>query len=151
MFDLDSKIKELVLPYLEKAGLELVEARIWRGGNTYNLTLLIDKPCGGITLDECSCANQEIGAILESADVFSQRYILEVCSPGLDRPFTQERDFKRVLGKEVCVYLKEKVNNKLEFTGLVQDVKEEKVFLKTGEEVATLLIGNIQKAKQVIK
>jgi len=151
MLELDSKIKELILPYLKRADLELVEIRLWRGGNTYNLTILLDRPTGGITLDECASANQEIGAIIEDADIFAQRYILEVCSPGLDRPFTKEADFRRVLGKEVCVYLKEKVNCRLEFTGLVEDVKEGSVLLKIGEEVTTLLIGNIQKAKQVIK
>jgi len=55
------------------------------------LRIMADHPHGGITMDECSRLNLEIGDILEEGNVIQSHYILEVCSPGLDRPLRTGR------------------------------------------------------------
>lgn len=92
----------------------------------------MDKP-EGITLDECARLNQEIGQILDRENVIQESYLLEVSSPGLDRPLLSTRDFQRNIGRPIRVILHQPLNEQNVWEGLVQGVDEQKVFIQTGE------------------
>ena len=106
--------------------MELVDIIYRREQNGMVLRFLADKP-EGIALDECACLNSEIDKLLESADIIPDKYILEVSSPGLDRPLKTRRDFERVLGKKIYLHTYEPVNNKRDYKGEVTSVDDEKV------------------------
>ena len=141
------KLEELALPLLSAQQVELVELLLRRQGRKVILRFLVDKtpplrelggsiPVDkpeGITLDECARLNQEIGQILDRENVIQESYLLEVSSPGLDRPLLSTRDFQRNIGRPIRVILHQPLNEQNVWEGLVQGVDEQKVFIQTGE------------------
>lgn len=150
-FETVSKIKELISPYLESQGIQLVDIHLRRKAGNSNLIILIDKPTGGITLGECSRANEDIGKILDEANIFLGSYVLEISSPGVDRPLVIESDFKRTIGRLIRVFLNCKINEKNEFKGTLKEISDNKIYLKIGEETLEISLEKILKAKQVVK
>lgn len=96
-------VEELTAPVASAMGLELVDAEFVREGGRQILRLVVDRPDGGVTLDDCHAFSQAAGRELDAADPIPQSYYLEVMSPGLDRPLKRERDYARSLGKRVQV------------------------------------------------
>ena len=141
------KIKELVTPLLEKQGVELVGLSYRQEGKRMVLRLLVDKD-QGITLDECSALNEDISTILDRDNTIITSYILEVSSPGLDRPLITKRDFERVVGKEMELFLKGHLHNKLSYAGRLKGLKGDSVVLE-GEnaEVVEIPLKIINKGK----
>lgn len=78
----------------EAAGCELVHVEV-KGGV---LRLILDKP-EGVSLADCEHVSRQVSAFLDVADFGKSRYVLEVSSPGLDRPLYRPRDYRRFLGR----------------------------------------------------
>jgi ribosome maturation factor RimP len=119
------KIRSLV----EEEGLELVELNFFEGGSSAVLRIYVDKT-GGVTLDECANLNRKIGDYLETENLISRRYLLEVSSPGLDRPLTSIGDFKRKIGEKVKIIFKEKDQGPTELIGQIKSVKDDHLILE---------------------
>jgi ribosome maturation factor RimP len=149
------RIKPVVEEHLGRAGYVLVDMRFYRrqGGEAV-LEVLADRDEGGISLDECAGLNRELGDILEKESVFAQPYVLEVSSPGLDRPLATRGDFYRVRGRQVRFFLKDLVEGKLEHCGTVEDISDDIVTIrvtdKKGERMVAISLANINKAKQAV-
>ena len=138
--DID-KIKEIVLPLLESYGIDLVDLHFHRGRKKINLKFLVDKPSGGISLDECAKLNEDIGDLLEKDNIIQESFILEVSSPGLDRPLLTAKDFLRAKDKEVRIFLREPVDNKIELKGKIIDVKQDIIVLGFATALAIGISG----------
>src|SRR3990167_2579213 len=93
------KIKELVSDYLSSNNLVLVELRLFRQGSKINIRFLVDYQDGGITIDKCTEVNEALGRILDEANLIQGSYILDVSSPGVDRPLKTLEDFRRAIGR----------------------------------------------------
>ena len=112
-----ARVKELAGPFLEREGFELVEAQYRRESNGWVLRLFVDRspeqPSGdasgaraagsGVTLDDCVEVSRSVGRLLEVEEVPPGNYILEVSSPGLDRPLNRPDHFKRFAGKKIKI------------------------------------------------
>jgi ribosome maturation factor RimP len=114
--DLIIRVKNLVQPILEEEGLELVEVEFKRGSKRSFLRIFIDKP-GGVTLDDCSTVSTQLGDLLDIEDLIPTRYILEVSSPGANRPLTKPEDFQRFQGRLVQIITREPREGRKKFTG----------------------------------
>ncbi|OGW90731.1 MAG: hypothetical protein A3D28_04130 [Omnitrophica bacterium RIFCSPHIGHO2_02_FULL_63_14] len=95
-FEIENRLPE-IRTEIERQGAELVEASFRGAGAHGVLTFIVDKP-GGITLDECAAINRALGGMLDCSS-----YLLEVNSPGLDRPLKTDRDFERAMGETLSV------------------------------------------------
>jgi ribosome maturation factor RimP len=89
-------------------GLELVELE--QAGNRARpiLRVYLDRPDSvpgqpGVTLDDCTRASRALEPMLDAREGLSERYLLEVSSPGVERPLTRPRDWTRFAGQEVAV------------------------------------------------
>lgn len=100
--DIVERVKELVRPYLEDSGVELIEITYRREQGGMTLRLLVDTP-EGIKIAECERVNNYLSELLDKEEVIGEHYLIEVSSPGLDRPIKTDRDFERVLGKDLEV------------------------------------------------
>ena len=140
-----NRVRELIQPLLASRGVELVDLACHPGGGRLTLRLLVDT-ARGITIDELSGLNRSIGAVLEEHDVIPDRYLLEVSSPGLDRPLKTVADFERVIGRRVRVTTSAPVADGHEHRGEVLGANEEAVVLRldSGEkrQVPLLLIAH---------
>ncbi len=140
------EVERLVLPILEEEGMELVDIEYKMGKGRGILRLYIDKP-GGIKIDDCERLSQRIEPIIDRTDIIRGHYLLEVSSPGLDRPLKREKDFKRFIGRLIKVKTFSPIDNQKRFVGTLKDYKEERVALETKEgKIIEIPIKNIAKA-----
>ncbi len=145
------ELKPLLEKHLDTGGYVLVDARFYRDSMGQNvLELLVDRAEGGIKLDECVRLNRELGDIIEKSALVGQNYILDISSPGMDRPLVSRADFKRNIGYKVRVFLKEAYQGKIEYCAQIAGVGEGELVLNTGEKTLKIPLGIINKAKQVI-
>jgi len=98
--ELLASLEKLIGPIVADYALELVDLEVKGDGRRQVLRVFIDKP-GGVTLDDCAEVSREISALFEVEDPIEGAYVLEVSSPGLDRPLKKLRDFERSTGKLV--------------------------------------------------
>ncbi|NLK20801.1 MAG: ribosome maturation factor RimP [Epulopiscium sp.] len=121
------KVEHIVQSYLEpitkEHGFELVDLEYVKEGTNWYLRVFIDKE-GGITIDDCEIVSKELEQILDEEDPIDNAYILEVSSPGLDRPLKKESDFKRFKGDIVDIKLYKAFNKKKEYRGELQGLKD---------------------------
>ncbi|MBI3399443.1 MAG: ribosome maturation factor RimP [Deltaproteobacteria bacterium] len=131
--EISAQIKELAESILIQRGMELVdiEYRIEQG--RWVLRFFIDKPAGGITIDDCGEVSTELGMILDVKDIIPHSYNLEVSSPGLNRPLLKEKDFIRYRGKKVTIKTKQPISGRRNFAAVLEDFKEGKVLLIDSE------------------
>ena len=125
--------RKLVSPLLAARGVELVDLLRVRGRRRSTLRFLVTRP-EGITLDECARLNQEIGQLFDQEDVIQERYVLEVSSPGLDRPMKSTRDFQRKLGKLIRVVLHQPLNKQNVWKGRIEGIDEDNLIIRTEDE-----------------
>ena len=144
------EIKDLIASILQEKQLCLVEIKHFYQSDTLVLRTLVDRPEGGISLGECAKLNREICIILDAKDILKQGYILEVCSPGLDRPLVTKSDFLRCINKAVRLFLHEPINGKMELEGLISKVEDETVYINIKGEILQVPLIRIMKAKQII-
>jgi len=100
--DMKTEIEKVVEPILVQEGFDLVDMKLSRFKKNYRLQIFADSD-HGITIDECAFLSRLVGTALDTSDVIQSRYILEISSPGLDRPLHSDRDFKRKIGEAMAV------------------------------------------------
>lgn len=124
------KVKELIAPYLEENGIELVDVIYRREQGGMVLRLLADKP-SGINIAECEALNSHLNGLLDNEDIIQERYILEVSSPGLDRPIVTDADFKRTIGKEIDVTTYEPIDMRRTHEGTLIGMDKENIVVES--------------------
>jgi ribosome maturation factor RimP len=145
------KIRNAVCDFIKASGYELIDASLRKVSGVLNLRFLVDRPTGGISLRECAVLNAQLGALLDKDNILDDRYILEVSSPGVDRPLLAEKDFLRAKGRYIRVFLSEPYDGKIEWEGAIGRVNEGVLFLNSCDTVKSIPLCKINKAKQVIK
>jgi len=144
------RVEQLIQPLLQELGTDLVELKVNRSGPTMNVQILVDKVHGGISLAECSQLNREIGEAIERENLIGQHYVLEVSSPGLDRPLRTKKDFMRVVGREIHLFLSEGVAGKMEYRGLLREIREEHLIIGSTGEGISVPLEKVNQGKQII-
>lgn len=148
--DLSNRVKDIVHPLAEELGLDVIEICLSRRGKAIVIEIIVDFPKGGVSLGECTQLNRNVSEALEGEDIIADEYIVEVSSPGLDRPLKTEKDFIRTMGRTIRFYLKEKINNKLEVQGVVVSADDKGLEIKIKDETVHILYEQISKAIQII-
>ncbi len=143
-------VEELIAPVLSSEDLELVDVEYKKEGKGWTLRVFIDKP-GGITLQDCQATSHRVEDMIEIDGLIPSHYILEVSSPGLDRPLKKEKDFLRYKGKRIRLTTFSPVNNQKKFKGMIRDFKEDTLILEDQEEVFQIPLIHIAKARLEIE
>lgn len=133
MGKISDQVFQLVQPIAQSFGLEVVEVLYEKKFDGMNLTVVIDKD-GGVTIDDCEKLHRAIDAPLDELDPIDTAYILNVSSPGIDRPLKSERDYKRNLGKKISVKLYKPLNGKKTFDGILTEYDDETFTLQTADK-----------------
>lgn len=144
------ELKEILGNYLKYKEIDLIDLIYRYEGRDLILRILVDKPQGGISLDDCVHLNSEISSILDKKDIIKGKYILEVSSPGIDRPLRIKSDFSRCINKSVRVFLKEPIKGKKELEGKIKEVKNDSIYIEIENEIIEISLSKIDRAKQMI-
>ena len=101
------RLRKLVRPVIEAAGCDLEDLTVTAAGRRSVVRILVDNDAG-VTLDDVAGVSRAVGAALDAADeadpgLLGASYVLEVSSPGVDRPLTEPRHWRRNIGRLVSV------------------------------------------------
>ena len=102
MTALPGRVEEEIEKIVSSEGLELVHIDYRKQGRGWLLRIDIDKE-GGVTLTDCELVSHQVSAFLDVEDVVPAEYELQVSSPGLDRKFYKESDYRKFIGRKVRV------------------------------------------------
>jgi len=140
------KIKEIIeIPILRK-NMELVDLEWRRERHGWVLRIFIDKP-GGVTVEDCAKISGIVGEILDKEDIIHHSYVLEVSSPGIERPLVKKEDYERFRGEKAKITLKTPISGRKNFTGIIIGIKNDLVQMEVEGKVWEFSLENIKKAK----
>ena len=123
------RVREVAERVATSSGLEVVDVELRGGGKSRMLRITIDKP-SGVTHEDCANLSREVGTILDVEDaVPGGAYLLEVSSPGLDRPLLRPADYERFTGSLVKLKTREPVNGSRNVEGRLESFREGKITL----------------------
>ncbi len=114
----EQKTEAILTPIVESRGFELVDVEYVKEAGTGYLRWYSDTPAG-ITVTACEDVSGAFSDILDEQDFIEDSYIMEISSPGLDRPLKKEKDFKRSLGKLVEIRTYRPIEKQKEFCGIL--------------------------------
>lgn len=100
--ELIAYVESIALPLAQQMNYELVDVDYVKEGPNWYLKIFADKE-GGFSINDCVDLSRALEAELEKQDPIETAYILEVSSPGLDRPLKKDKDYARSIGKIVDV------------------------------------------------
>ncbi|MBN2343957.1 MAG: ribosome maturation factor RimP [Deltaproteobacteria bacterium] len=132
-----AQLLRMAEPIVRRFDCDIVQLMFVREKPGWVLRLLIEKsgsdPFVGSGIDHsiCSGISRELGELLEGDEVIDKHFVLEVSSPGIERPLTTLDDYRRFVKRRVKVKTNTPVNGKKKFTGLIDGVDGEVVRLKT--------------------
>jgi ribosome maturation factor RimP len=146
--DLKTDLTRVIEPIVETEGFDLVEVKLARFKRSYRVQVFIDID-GGVTIEHCAHLSNLVGAALDLVDMIAGAYILEVSSPGLDRPLHTARDFRRRIGERIEVRI---VADRRETTvkGTLTGVENDTLALVGETGVLVIALVDVQQGKVII-
>ena len=136
----DRSLLELLDPVAEAAGYELVRLRLMSGTRSRRLQIMAEGPDGDMTVEDCARLSRAISDVLDAADPIDGDYLLEVSSPGIDRPLTRLKDYETYEGLEARIELDRLADGRKRFKGELAGIDEQNVALNIEGEEDTVLI-----------
>jgi ribosome maturation factor RimP len=140
-------ITKAVTPVLDQNDMELVDLVVGKYRNKTLAQFFIDKNQGKITLDDCQKMSNIIGGILDMEEIIKGAYVLEVSSPGINRPLTKPEHFKKSIGTRAKIELKNPVNNQHNFAGSITNADESGFTLDDGTKKHEFKYEQLKKAR----
>jgi ribosome maturation factor RimP len=118
-----AEVAALAEPVLQELGLRLVRV-LMSGRDGGTVQIMVDRAESDVTVEDCADASRAISPLLDAHDPIPGRYHLEVSSPGIDRPLVRPSDFEEWAGHEAKVMLREPVDGRKRFRGVIDGYDE---------------------------
>ncbi|MCB2188076.1 MAG: ribosome maturation factor RimP [Deltaproteobacteria bacterium] len=146
--ELEERLWSLVEPVVKAEGLVLVELALGGGGGRGRLMrLVVDRPDGGVTVDECAVISRQIGDLLDVEDVIEGSYSLEVGSPGLNRRLKSPREYELFAGRPAKLVVREPDGTTRTLLGTLKGLAGPDVLLEQGGRVSAVPLAQVAKAR----
>lgn len=151
---LGARIAALAEPVLAGLGFRLVRVKV-SGGETATVQVMAERPDGTFAIEDCEAVSRELSPVLDAHDPINGAYRLEVSSPGIDRPLVRPSDFVAWAGHEAKLELKEPVNGRKRFRGLIEGFEDGEVRVvcdleDLGKQVLGFPVALVADAKLVL-
>ncbi len=143
-------IEKLIEPSIAAMGYELVRVQFIGGGGKTLQVMVERQDKRPINVDHCADVSRLISMLLEVDDPVSGAYVLEVSSPGIDRPLVRIDDYSRFLGFEARIETDSQINGQRRFCGRIEGVNGELVELNCGGKITDILFQEILKASLIM-
>ena len=145
-----SRLIDVLEPIVEQAGAELVDLEVAGSHGRPVVRAYVDTE-EGITLDECARISRLLESELERTGAVPERYVLEVSSPGIERPLTRRAHYERFVGHEIEVRLYAKRGGRKKYLGTLERVEDGergfRISVRDGEERWSFAEDEIARAK----
>jgi ribosome maturation factor RimP len=150
MRDIAGQVAELIADLVEADGFELVHVEYLPFGGTPILRVYIDQE-NGVTISDCAQLSKKASVLLDVEDLIASNYVLEISSPGLDRPLFKEADYERFTGEEIRLSTIVKIENRRNFKGTIEDFSNGLLSLNCAGQKFTIPFEKIKKARLVYR
>jgi ribosome maturation factor RimP len=132
----DRTLIELLDPVAEAAGYDIVRLRLM-GGQRRRLQIMAERPDGHMDVEDCTRLSRAVSEVLDATDPIKGEYLLEVSTPGIDRPLTRLKDFDDYEGYEIRMELDRIAEGRKRFRGQLAGTEGENVGINLEEEPDT--------------
>ncbi len=151
MEDIKGKITALAESVAGEYGVVVVDMEIAGNMRRPTLRIFIEKS-GGVTLEDCERVSRAMSAVLDVEDPIKSPYVLEVSSPGLDRPLKRLKDFEASVGKLARIITRESIDKQNFFVGRITEVRDTTIILTMKNNTKmTIPVEQIAKARLEIE
>ena len=133
---------------MQGLGYELVGIEYHPRGRSSLLRVYIDAP-DGVNVDDCERASRQISSALDVDDPIPGQYMLEVSSPGLDRPLFTAEHFQRFSGNRVKLRVSPPLDGRRNFSGVLVGMRDDAVVVVEDDEEVAVPLQNIEQARLV--
>jgi ribosome maturation factor RimP len=149
-----AEIAALAEPVLHDLGFRLVRVAV-SGRNGTTVQIMAEGADGSITVEECAQISRNLSPVLDAHDPITGHYTLEISSPGIDRPLARASDFEAWAGYEAKIELKEPIDGRKRFRGMLEGLEGEEVRIEVdlgelGRRVIGLPLSRIGEARLVL-
>ncbi|MGH7557392.1 MAG: ribosome maturation factor RimP [Gemmatimonadota bacterium] len=117
------RLSSLIQPLVAREGAELVDLEIAGSRRRPVVRVFVDRP-EGVGLDDCARLSRLLETALETAEAVPETYVLEVSSPGIDRPLRERRHYERYVGRDIEVRLYAPRDGRRRFVGTLEAVTD---------------------------
>ena len=145
----NEELKDTLIPVVESLGCELWGLEFITSGKSTVLRIYIDKEIGKINLEDCERVSRQCGSILDVEDMIRGHYVLEVSSPGIDRPLIELNHFERFLGDDISLKLRFPFKGRRNFTGSLKEVDGGQIVISNLDDDYRFAFDAIDKANLV--
>ncbi len=142
----ERSLLEALEPRAEQEGVEIVTIEVVGAKKSPTIRVYIDTP-NGVSFDALASSQAWINEIVDEIDPFPGAYMLEVSSPGIDRPLRTLEHFERFAGETAVIKMASPVNGRANWTGKLEGVDGEDVLLLVDGQIERLAIGNMKRAR----
>jgi ribosome maturation factor RimP len=137
----DRRLLELLDPVAEASGYELVRLRLMGAGvQGRRLQIMAERPDGSMVVEDCATLARALSQVLDALDPIEGEYLLEVSSPGIDRPLTRLKDFEAWEGYEARLEIDRLAEGRKRFRGELAGIEGENVAINLEGEAETTLV-----------
>ncbi|HXN46710.1 MAG TPA: ribosome maturation factor RimP [Bryobacteraceae bacterium] len=145
--DIAARVTQVARRVAESEGLEVIEVQLLGGGKKRMLRITIDKPAG-VSHADCELVSHQVGTILDVEDLMpGGSYTLEVSSPGVERKLRGPADFQRFIGRKAKVVLREPVEDRRYWEGILAGFAGDVVTLEPSPgKTVQFTVGQVEKA-----
>ncbi|MBU6298339.1 MAG: ribosome maturation factor RimP [Alphaproteobacteria bacterium] len=144
-----SQLEPILAPVVEAAGYRLVRLRLM-GGKRKTLQVMAEREDGTMNVDDCAALSHALSEFLEQDDPIEGDYVLEVSSPGIDRPLIRLTDFARWSGHEAKLETVAPIDGRKRFRGTLLGLDGSDVVVETGGQRLKLPFRAVAEAKLVL-
>ena len=130
MAEVVERVRSIASRVAGSYGLEIFDVQFRRESGGMVLRIQIDRPGSAakaeesVSVQDCANVSRDLSAVLDVEDVVPSAYILEVSSPGLDRPLRGAADYRRFAGRRAKLVMRERVDGQTFFKGALAGVEE---------------------------
>jgi len=132
----DRSLLEILDPVAEAAGYEIVRLRLMSGTRSRRLQIMAEDAHGEVNVDDCARLSRVVSEVMDAADPIDGDYLLEVSSPGVDRPLTRLKDFENYEGLSARIELDRLADGRKRFKGELAGIEGDMVAINLEEEEA---------------
>lgn len=149
MEKLREDLQAVLAPIVERFAVELIDLEL-KGGRANVVVRVVVDVVGGVLIDTCAAISRALADELDTKDIISGRYRLEVSSPGADRPLRTMRDFQRNLGREILLRHRQG-DTVAEIEGSIHAVSETEIVLVCAGQPQAFPFANLEFGKLKLK
>ncbi|MCX8064090.1 MAG: ribosome maturation factor RimP [Candidatus Hydrogenedentes bacterium] len=146
------KLWTILEPYANEHGFEIIELEFSSYGRTPVLRVYIDTSEDAnrkVSIDDCASVSQVFSNVLDTVYMEEESYILEVSSPGFDRPLRREKDFLRYKGEMIKVQTEVPVEGRKVYKGILEGIEEGMVILNIDGNLVRIHLENLKRANLI--